>query len=705
MPDPILIETDSERPLQLEAGNQQRIVILGDSAADIVIGDDNRGTIEIHGSNLARIVIGANNRGNVIIHGSNDSTITIGDGNRGHVRVDGDNHGTIAGGKHFGDVAEGGAWAVVSVGGDNEGLIRIGGASAAAVIVEDVNERSITIGDGSRVLVRTGDDNEGEIRVGNDCRGSVMIFDANEGTVVIGHSSRVGVDMKSDNEGSVFVGDGSTGYVRVGDANQNSIRVGAGNQASVVVAQDNDGELIVGDRNTGSIGVHGDNEGSIAVGDQNSGPVVVRDANEGRITTGSRNQGLVHVVGDNEGNISLGQGSTSGVLIEDDNDGSVDANGSTGPITIEGETGQVGAGTPVQDGSRIREQVQELIGWIKAEAARRTTSEPMTIDVNSNWYQRLLVENYLADYLAAPGPEAGARAVRLLGLQWDGMAQFNQLVVPSLLGQVLEGLPAELGAATGVIHPDVQALCPNIDGGFLLGSARVAGTANDPLVGGRNWSQMMHWATGVKYHHVNADTMHVLFLGYEIWHMEGWEAFGEDAINDLIAEEQGRLLGRMLALGEINAGNMAQRILASAVAARAWVGSLLAHRQGELDAFVAATTQPTASPWLAEGVFGLQPGEDGYWGSTTLFQELANGKTVDQLKTSDFVQKLIAIYRLIEEASRYQAANGAFHKPPLLVDLLNHRYDDLLSELALPGFPGPGFIPDAASAVAGAAGN
>lgn len=709
MPEPILIESDSERPLLLEAGNTRRIVILGDNEADIVIGDNNTGTIVIQGANEARIQIGANNRGHIVIRGNNTGSVVVGDGNRGHIRIDGANAGTIALGNGCGDPAPGAATVVVSVGGDNEGNIRVGSGSGVAVVVGDVNQRAISIGDDSRVTVQLADDNEGEIRVGNGCKGSIMISDVNQGSVVVGHGSSVAVDMKNDNEGTVQVGDGAGSFVRVGDANQSEIRVGSSNTANVVVAKDNEGSISIGNQNAGSVGVHGDNEGSVAVGDRNTGRIVVHEDNEGAVTTGAQHGGVIHVVGDNEGAIRTGEGSGGGIVVEADNEGAIEAGGGGGPVSIGGDTGQVsvagGGNAAARDLEAIHQQVQELIGWIKAEAARQVVADPVAIDVNSSWYRDLLRDLYLAPYLAAPSPAAGAHAVQLLGLQWEGLTQFNKLVVPSLLGEVLEGLPPQLGAATGVVRPAIAAICPNIDGGFLLGKASVAGLANDPLLGGRNWSQMMHWATGVKYHHVNPDTMHVLFLGYEIWHMEGWEVFGEDAINDLIAEEQGRLLGRMLAAGEITAANMAAKILESAVAARAWVGSLIAHRRDELDAFVAATAQQPVSPWLAGGVFGIEPAEEGIWSNATLFQELASGKTVAQVKNGDFVKQLIGIYRLIAEAERYEAAHGAFVKPPLLVNLLDHQFDDLLSELAVPGFPGPGFIPDAVSAVAGVAGN
>ena len=65
---------------------------------------------------------------------------------------------------------------------------------------------------------------------------------------------------------------------------------------------------------------------------------------------------------------------------------------------------------------------------------------------------------------------------------------------------------------------------------FLLGAPNTGlGFDDDWTHGGKNISQLMHWGTGVKYSHLSADTMRKLFLGYELWHLEGLDVFGEDS--------------------------------------------------------------------------------------------------------------------------------------------------------------------------------
>ena len=72
-----------------------------------------------------------------------------------------------------------------------------------------------------------------------------------------------------------------------------------------------------------------------------------------------------------------------------------------------------------------------------------------------------------------------------------------------------------------------------IDVPFLVGDANLSeGGDSDFLRGGKNWSNVMHWATGVKYGNLPADALRELFLGYELYHLEGWDVFAEDALND-----------------------------------------------------------------------------------------------------------------------------------------------------------------------------
>ena len=73
--------------------------------------------------------------------------------------------------------------------------------------------------------------------------------------------------------------------------------------------------------------------------------------------------------------------------------------------------------------------------------------------------------------------------------------------------------------------------------------------------------------------------------------------FGEDPINDLIAEEAGRILGVKLRFGTLTKTNLVATLDDAFNEARAWVGSLLRVRRGELERWILEKTQRRANMW------------------------------------------------------------------------------------------------------------
>jgi hypothetical protein len=93
------------------------------------------------------------------------------------------------------------------------------------------------------------------------------------------------------------------------------------------------------------------------------------------------------------------------------------------------------------------------------------------------------------------------------------------------------------------------------DTDLLLGDpndrlADVRGFLQDLRWQGPNKSNLMHFAGGIRVGNSTRGHarffVHLGFIGYEITSGEGWEQLGFDAINDVIAEEAGRLFGRDL---------------------------------------------------------------------------------------------------------------------------------------------------------------
>lgn len=179
----------------------------------------------------------------------------------------------------------------------------------------------------------------------------------------------------------------------------------------------------------------------------------------------------------------------------------------------------------------------------------------------------------------------------------------------------------------------------------------------DVIKGGRNLSQLMHWATGVKYS--NHDTKYVreLFISYELWHLEGWTTFGEDAINDMIAEDAGRHLGKLLRKGEITNENLAEKLDEGFKESRAWVGKLLKLRQEELDKQIQSQVPVSYKQhWNGPQRFAW-PTKDIREG-LCIYKRLIDGEDIKIVKKDDFVQRTTDIYSLIYESENWEDEHG-----------------------------------------------
>ena len=358
----------------------------------------------------------------------------------------------------------------------------------------------------------------------------------------------------------------------------------------------------------------------------------------------------------------------------------------------------------------------ELLDDIKADAKARAKM-PMSVDKASNFY-KVLTDTYLKDYLANPTPDQGKKAafekigrqlegrtasdgsieVRPEGGQWrkptsywetESITAFNNEATPDLPDAVktnplfknLASLPKTMGAATEVLSQEKITRLPYLDVPFLVGKPNtdISSTTVDVTGGGKNISQLMHWATGVRYGDQPADAMRDLFVGYEEWHLEAWDVFGQDPINDLIAEEEGRQLGAELrkgSAGEIKGeADLIPFLNRSFKQARAWVGSLLALRASQLDAFITASEQPAM-------LFHWKESKKDYvWASPTIYQMLAAGMSNKEVKATSFYDSLVEIYALVYEAKDWEAAHGAISVTPLQKKLVLGELDPVLKML------------------------
>lgn len=314
--------------------------------------------------------------------------------------------------------------------------------------------------------------------------------------------------------------------------------------------------------------------------------------------------------------------------------------------------------------AKARTDALVVLAHIKTEAQARAKTA-RSVSTSSKFYKRLK-NFYLKDYLKKPSAAAGKKAATdkigktfagpaTAGDRWEegALSFWNKQKIPDFARKVRPTLPAELSAATDLLSRPNRKHLPLIDSPHLVGGTNT-GTAFDADVagGGANISQLMHWGTGVKYSDIDKQTMREIFLAYELWHLEAWEIFGEDPINDLISEEAGRILGTQLRAGSITEKNLQPQLNTGFDEARAWVGSLLRVRQAEFDRWILAEKQEKANMW-----WGAQTPLD-VWGSDTIFTKLKSGETIDAVKKSLLVERIINIYTLIFEVDEWEAKNG-----------------------------------------------
>jgi hypothetical protein len=326
---------------------------------------------------------------------------------------------------------------------------------------------------------------------------------------------------------------------------------------------------------------------------------------------------------------------------------------------------------------------RELLAYIQAQA-RIVAKDPGRIEKNTMLFERL-TQHYLPDYLASPSPASGKAAVDKIGEQADpkkadpndywesGAEQWNAQDVPPALKLLLPKAPDKLGAATAALKQENRKHLPYLDAPQMIGDANEdTGKDADVYGGGKNVSQLMHWASGVKYSEQDPSTMRDLFLAYENFHLEGWDMFGEDSINDMMSEDAGRIMGRQLQAGEITNDNFQDKLNAGFDEARAWVGTLVRARQPELDAVVTSKTVVQSKMWWGAGD-DEEPVK--WWGESSPYLDLMNGMTVEQLKHDERTQHYIGVYALIYSADKWEKEHHKIKHSHFTDGMLKHKYD------------------------------
>jgi len=350
---------------------------------------------------------------------------------------------------------------------------------------------------------------------------------------------------------------------------------------------------------------------------------------------------------------------------------------------------------------------RKVLNFIKKKArararmhARKGASKKWTV-AGTN-FLKVLKKRYLKEYLRKPTKKNGLKAIgdingnSGIGKKFVGPAtivgpgtrkdpwekgaleSWNEQEIGALRW-IRPKLPRVVIPATDILSIRNCTEMPIIDVPFLLGPPNPSREMNDDVFeGGSNISQLMHWANGVKYSpHVEKKFLRELFFGYELWHYEGWDVFEEDPLNDLIAGDAGRHLGVCLENATINKRNLVSKLDEGFKEARAWVGKLL---NSSLDFALHESKLIGKAPitykmWTGNTVYFA-------WNGTTIYKELiAGGKTLNEVKKLDFIQRIIGIYTLTYEAKNWERTRGEIKLTQLTYALLKGDFDEIFKNV------------------------
>jgi outer membrane protein OmpA-like peptidoglycan-associated protein len=358
----------------------------------------------------------------------------------------------------------------------------------------------------------------------------------------------------------------------------------------------------------------------------------------------------------------------------------------------------------------LNQKVEEILRYIQSEA-RKKSFQQKTAD-NSN-FSKVVYSRYLQTYLESQNTATAAGAIAAIARQntsgfvtevcgrgdfdnWERATPYFNSPFKQALGRIpgFQWLPSSFGgAATEILKVVNRRTLSHIDVPFLLGRHNInwldcstrekykVGQDTDLFVNDTiNESQLMHWATGVKYAYLGQERLRELFIGYELWHLEQWDVFGLDPLNDLIAEDAGRYMATQIKALRMNKQNYIDTLNKSFVQARAWVGAMLRLRHNQLDRQIKATIPPSTYFHWQQEISPVSPQHPYQLPSIRLM--ISNGMPISEVKTSQLVARYIEVYTLLFEADTWEKKNGKISLSLLQRQIVSVNLDSVFRKLA-----------------------
>jgi len=182
----------------------------------------------------------------------------------------------------------------------------------------------------------------------------------------------------------------------------------------------------------------------------------------------------------------------------------------------------------MMEGYRARARI--ILKRIKANASALTIPAPPAGGAFETWLSR----KYVSSYCKQPSRSAANKAIDQI--TEEGAGGFSHYGFGLLRGM------ADRAGRDGISFIDT----PHLLGTPAPAAMTPGGMAFDPWSQGPNLTDLMHFAAGMKWSWAPAFLVQWYFIHYEETTHEGWQIFGLDALNDIIAEEGGRLFANDL---------------------------------------------------------------------------------------------------------------------------------------------------------------
>jgi hypothetical protein len=273
-----------------------------------------------------------------------------------------------------------------------------------------------------------------------------------------------------------------------------------------------------------------------------------------------------------------------------------------------------------------RARARTILDQIKANADALVLPSPPASGAFETWLSR----TYLSAYCANRNSENARRAIQ--EITREGASGFTHYGYG-----LLRGMADEAGRA-GIGY---------IDSPYLLGTPAPGSVTSlgffDPWSQGPNPTQLMHFAAGMKWSWAPTFLVQWYFVHYEQVTEEGWQIFGLDSLNDIIAEEGGRLLAIDLQAGNVSCSSAGVIDLDPYFAeGRRFLKSRLS--ASELDRLAMRVYQPNMV--VATGAAGGGVLNQPLWNQTVMEQIMAGASDASILASPD-ARILTLLYHLL----------------------------------------------------------